>query len=111
MPTGEGARMAESSERIGNILRRVSKSLQPDILSQIERAEMEECLIALEQMKMLISEVEILTPFSASDSSCGFCWLPSSPLMWDGDAPSVLGGEPRTYMSQYIRTHFLSLGC
>jgi len=31
--------------------------------------------------------------------------------MWDGDAPSALGGEPRTYMSQYIRTHFLSLGC
>jgi hypothetical protein len=60
MPTGEGARMAELSERIGNILRRVSKSLPPDNLSQIDRAEMQECLLALEQMKMLISEVEIL---------------------------------------------------
>ena len=60
MPTGEGARMAELSERIGNILRHVSKSLQPDNLSQIDRAEMQECLLALEQMKMLISEVEIL---------------------------------------------------
>jgi len=56
MPTGEAARMAE---RIGNILRRVSKSLQPDNLSQIDRAEMQECLLALEQMKMLISELEI----------------------------------------------------
>jgi hypothetical protein len=60
IPTGEGARMAELSERIGNILRGVSKSLQPDNLSQIDRAEMQECLLALEQMKMLISEVEIL---------------------------------------------------
>ncbi len=71
---------------------------------------MQECLIALEQMKMLISNWRSFT-FSASDSSCGSCWLPSAPLMWDGDAPSALGGEPRTYMSQYIRTHFLSLGC
>jgi PAS domain S-box-containing protein len=60
MPTGEGARMAELSERIGNILRRVSKSLQPDNLSQIDRAEMQECLLALEQVKMLMSELEIL---------------------------------------------------
>jgi PAS domain S-box-containing protein len=59
MPKGEGARMAELSERIGNILRRVSKSLQPDNLSQIDRAEMQECLLALEQMKMLMSELEI----------------------------------------------------
>jgi hypothetical protein len=40
MTTGQGARMVELSERIGNILRRVSKSLQPDNLSQIDRAEM-----------------------------------------------------------------------
>jgi len=43
VPTGEGARMAELSERIGNILRRVSKSLPPDNLSQIDRAEMQKC--------------------------------------------------------------------
>ncbi len=60
MPTGEGARMAELSQRIGNILRRISKSFQPDNLSQIDRAEMQECFLALEQMKMLISELEIL---------------------------------------------------
>ena len=60
MPTGKRARMAELSQRIGNILRRVSESLQPDNVSQIDRAELQECLLALEQMKMLISEVEIV---------------------------------------------------
>ncbi len=60
MPEGESARMADLSQRIRNILRRVSKSLQPDNLSQIDRAEMQECFLALEQMKMLISELEIL---------------------------------------------------
>jgi len=64
MPAGEGARMAELSKRIGNILRRVSKSLQPENLSQIDRAEMKECLLALEQIKMLMSELELLHLFS-----------------------------------------------
>jgi len=59
MPAGENARVADLSQRIGNILRRVSKSLQPDNLSQIDRAEMQDCLLALEQM-MLMSELEIL---------------------------------------------------
>ena len=63
MPTGEGARMAELSERIGNILRRVSKSLQPENLSKIDRAEIKECLLALEQVKMLMSELELLHLF------------------------------------------------
>ena len=32
--------------------------------------------------------------------------------MWDGDAPSGLGGGTKDLiMSQYIHTHFLSLGC
>jgi PAS domain S-box-containing protein len=57
---GEDARLADLSERIGNILRRLSKSLQPDNLSQIDRAEVQECFLALEQIKMLISELEIL---------------------------------------------------
>ena len=60
LPKGEDARTADLSRRIGNILRRVSKSLQPDNLSRIDRAESQECFIALEQMKMLISELEIL---------------------------------------------------
>ena len=60
MSEGQSARIADLSQRIGNILRRVSKSLQPDNLSQINRAEMRECFVALEQMKMLMSELEIL---------------------------------------------------
>ena len=60
MAEGQSARIADLSQRIGNILRRVSKSLQPDNLSQINRAEMRECFVALEQMKMLMSELEIL---------------------------------------------------
>jgi len=60
MAEGESARMADLSQRIRNILRRLSKSLQPDNLSQIDRAEVQECFLALEQMKMLISELEIL---------------------------------------------------
>ena len=60
MSEGQSARIADLSQQIGNILRRVSKSLQPDNLSQINRAEMRECFVALEQMKMLMSELEIL---------------------------------------------------
>jgi PAS domain S-box-containing protein len=60
MPESENARLADFSERIGNILRRVSKSLRPENLSQFDRAEMQECLRALEQVKMLMSELEIL---------------------------------------------------
>jgi len=62
-PKGEGARMADLCQRIEVILRRVSKSLQPENLSQIDRAEMQECLRALEQMKMLMSELELLHLF------------------------------------------------
>jgi PAS domain S-box-containing protein len=60
MSERESAQIAAISQRIGNILRRVSKSLQPDNLPQMDRAEMQECLLALEQMKMLMSELEIL---------------------------------------------------
>jgi PAS domain S-box-containing protein len=60
MPAGESARAVDLSQRIGNILRRVTKTLQPDNLSHIDRAEIQECFFALEQMKMLVSELEIL---------------------------------------------------
>jgi PAS domain S-box-containing protein len=63
MPEGENARMADLSQRMRNILRRVSKSFQPDNLSQIDRAEMQECFLALEEMKMLLSELELLRLF------------------------------------------------
>jgi len=59
-PKNEGFLTADLSQRIGNILRRVSKSLQPQNLSQMDRTEIRECFLALEQMKMLLSELEIL---------------------------------------------------
>ncbi len=65
-PEGESARisdlpqLSDLSQRIGNILRRVNKSLHPDSLPQIDRAEMQECYVALEEVKMLMSELEIL---------------------------------------------------
>ena len=65
-PEGESARisdlpqLSDLSQRIGNILRRVNKSLLPDSLLQIDRAEMQECYVALEEVKMLMSELEIL---------------------------------------------------
>ena len=65
-PETESARIADSSQlsdlsqRIGNILRRVNKTLHPDSLPQIDRVEVQECFVALEEMKMLMSELEIL---------------------------------------------------
>lgn len=59
-PDGESAGISGLSQRIANILRRVNKSLHPDSLARIDRAEMQECFAALEQMKMLMSELEIL---------------------------------------------------
>ena len=63
MPAGENARAADLSQQIGNLLRRLSKSLRPENLSQLDRPEMQECLRALEQVKMLMSELEILRLF------------------------------------------------
>jgi PAS domain S-box-containing protein len=60
-PEGESARIADLSQRIRNILRRVSKSLQPDNLLKIDKTEMQECFFALEQAKLLMSELELLT--------------------------------------------------
>lgn len=64
MPEGASARMADLSQRLGILLRRVSKTLQPNNLPRIERAEIQECSLALEQMgeqmKMLMSELEIV---------------------------------------------------
>jgi PAS domain S-box-containing protein len=46
-------------QRIGNILRRVNKSRHLDSVPQIDGAEMQQCLVALDQMKTLMSELEI----------------------------------------------------
>jgi PAS domain S-box-containing protein len=57
---GKDTRFVELSQQIGNILRRVSKSLQAENLLRIDRAEMQECFLTLERLKMLMGELEIL---------------------------------------------------
>jgi PAS domain S-box-containing protein len=57
-PEGESTRISDLSQRIGNILQRVNKSLHADSLPQMDRAEMQEFFVALAQMKMLMSDLE-----------------------------------------------------
>jgi len=56
---GEGARMRDISQKLAPLLQRMSKTLQPNNLPRISRAEIRECLLALEQMKMLMAELEV----------------------------------------------------
>jgi PAS domain S-box-containing protein len=60
MPESESAPRADLSLRLATLLRDISRILQPNNLSKIDRAEIQECALALEQMKMLMSELEIL---------------------------------------------------
>jgi hypothetical protein len=41
-------------------LRRVNQILQPDNLPTIDRAQTQECLLALEEIKMLLSELQLI---------------------------------------------------
>lgn len=59
IPKGEGARTSDLSKRLATVQQRVSQTLQPNNLPRISRAEVRECLLALEQMKMLVAELEI----------------------------------------------------
>jgi hypothetical protein len=56
----QSAQIAPLLQQIGNIVRRLSKSLQPVNLSQMDRVAVQECFVAIEHMKMLIAELEIL---------------------------------------------------
>jgi hypothetical protein len=60
VPEDEGARIADISQRIRNILQDVGKSFQPDNLLRIDRAEMRACFHALEKVKILMSELNLL---------------------------------------------------
>jgi PAS domain S-box-containing protein len=63
MAQRENARMADLSQRLATLLRRVNKTLQPNNLPKTDRAEIQQCVLALEQMKMLMSELELLHLF------------------------------------------------
>lgn len=60
VPNTEIARMDELSQTIATLLRRVTELLHPKNLPRIDRPEIQECVLCLEQMKMLMSELEIL---------------------------------------------------
>jgi PAS domain S-box-containing protein len=59
-PKTQSARMDELSQKLAVLLGNVSRTLQPSNLSTIDRAGIEECVLALEQMKMVMSELEIV---------------------------------------------------
>ena len=59
IPTSESAQMLEISQKLAPLLQRVSKILQPNNLPRIDKAEIRECLLALEQVKMLMAELEV----------------------------------------------------
>jgi hypothetical protein len=56
----ENPKAAELFQRLAALLGRASQALQPHNLIRLERAEMQECLLALEEIKMVMSRLEIL---------------------------------------------------
>jgi PAS domain S-box-containing protein len=55
--------MADLSQRLATLLSRVNGTLQPTNLPTTNRAEIRECVLAFEQIKTLLSELEILRLF------------------------------------------------
>jgi len=62
-PERENAEMADLSRRLAILLQRASQTLQPANLSRMGRPETQEFLLVLEEMKMLMSELEVLRLF------------------------------------------------
>jgi hypothetical protein len=54
-----GTRIADLSQQLATLLRSVSSTLRPSYLPKADRAKVRECMLALEEMKMLMSELEI----------------------------------------------------
>lgn len=59
-PTAEGDPMADVSRRLTHLLHRASQVLDEDNLPKMGKAEIREVLLVLEEIKMLMSELEIL---------------------------------------------------
>ena len=62
-PENDGASTADLSHKLATLLRRASQGLQPDHLQRMGRPEIQEFLLVLEEMKMLISDLEVLRLF------------------------------------------------
>jgi PAS domain S-box-containing protein len=60
MPRGENAQVADLAQRLAALLLRARTTLRPENLSQIGKAEIQQFILDLEQMKMLMSELAIL---------------------------------------------------
>jgi PAS domain S-box-containing protein len=60
---GEHAEIANLSQRLTILLGRASRALQPDNLPQMGRPEIKEFFLVLEEMKMLMSQLEVLRFF------------------------------------------------
>jgi hypothetical protein len=54
---------AALSQRLAVLLQRASQALQPDNLPRLNRPEIQEFVLVLEEMKMLMSELEVLRLF------------------------------------------------
>ena len=63
IPERENAEMADLSRRLAIVLQRASQTLQPANLPRMGRPETQEFLLVLEEMKMLMSELEVLRLF------------------------------------------------
>jgi hypothetical protein len=59
-PSTQNTRMAELLRRLAFLLSRVNGSLEPSNLSTIDKSGVEKCVLALEEMKMLMAELEII---------------------------------------------------
>ncbi|MGA8620709.1 MAG: PAS domain-containing protein [Candidatus Sulfotelmatobacter sp.] len=62
-PGSDSARTADLSHQLATLLRRASQALQPDNLPRMGRPEIQEFLLVLEEMKMLMSDLEVLRLF------------------------------------------------
>jgi PAS domain S-box-containing protein len=62
-PEREKSETAALSQRLATLLQRASQAIQPENLLQTGRPEIQEFLLVLEEMKMLMSELEVLRLF------------------------------------------------
>jgi PAS domain S-box-containing protein len=62
-PERANSETADLSQRLSTLLQRASQALQPDNLLRLNRPEIQEFVLVLEEMKMLMSELEVLRLF------------------------------------------------